>query len=163
MVINTFNRYQIGLTLQDLFPKIEGLCACGCQRKVSGKKKWFSKECQKKSLYHFYIVKGDVKVIRDLLFSKQEGFCQACGVFDENWQADHIIPVFKGGGGCSLDNFQTLCLSCHKEKSRQLYAVPYGINIFTSSYNVIGNSFDTIRTGYNIISKDIIRQAEFVV
>lgn len=30
------------------------------------------------------------------------------------WDADHIIPVKKGGGLCGLDNLRTLCISCHK-------------------------------------------------
>ena len=29
------------------------------------------------------------------------------------WQADHIVPVALGGGGCSLENFRTLCACCH--------------------------------------------------
>lgn len=33
------------------------------------------------------------------------------------WHMDHIIPVFKGGGECGLDNYQTHCVSCHKEKT----------------------------------------------
>ncbi|XP_005390819.1 PREDICTED: DNA annealing helicase and endonuclease ZRANB3 isoform X3 [Chinchilla lanigera] len=33
------------------------------------------------------------------------------------WQVDHIKPVYEGGGQCSLDNLQTLCTVCHKEKT----------------------------------------------
>ena len=29
------------------------------------------------------------------------------------WDADHIIPVERGGGSCGLENIRTLCLSCH--------------------------------------------------
>ena len=36
------------------------------------------------------------------------------------WEADHIVPVYEGGGCCGLDNYQTLCLRCHKEKSAKL-------------------------------------------
>ncbi|KAM4859384.1 DNA annealing helicase and endonuclease ZRANB3 isoform 1-T4 [Thomomys bottae] len=36
------------------------------------------------------------------------------------WQVDHVKPVYEGGGQCSLDNLQTLCTVCHKERtSRQ--------------------------------------------
>lgn len=35
------------------------------------------------------------------------------------WNADHILPVEFGGGGSTLSNFQTLCLACHKIKSRE--------------------------------------------
>lgn len=33
------------------------------------------------------------------------------------WQVDHIRPVYEGGGQCSLDNLQTLCTVCHKERT----------------------------------------------
>lgn len=36
------------------------------------------------------------------------------------WEADHIKAVSEGGGGCGLENFQTLCIPCHKWKTRQL-------------------------------------------
>jgi 5-methylcytosine-specific restriction protein A len=32
------------------------------------------------------------------------------------WEADHIVPVSKGGGMCSLDGLQIVCLLCHKLK-----------------------------------------------
>lgn len=34
------------------------------------------------------------------------------------WAADHILPVAEGGGQCDLHNIQTLCVPCHKAKSR---------------------------------------------
>ncbi|XP_069880097.1 DNA annealing helicase and endonuclease ZRANB3 isoform X2 [Dipodomys merriami] len=33
------------------------------------------------------------------------------------WQVDHMKPVYEGGGQCSLDNLQTLCTVCHKERT----------------------------------------------
>ncbi|XP_060991047.1 DNA annealing helicase and endonuclease ZRANB3 isoform X2 [Dama dama] len=33
------------------------------------------------------------------------------------WQVDHIRPVSGGGGQCSLDNLQTLCTVCHRERT----------------------------------------------
>ncbi|XP_024895343.1 DNA annealing helicase and endonuclease ZRANB3 isoform X2 [Pteropus alecto] len=33
------------------------------------------------------------------------------------WQVDHIKPVFSGGGQCFLDNLQTLCTVCHRERT----------------------------------------------
>ncbi|KAH6801112.1 SNF2 domain-containing protein / helicase domain-containing protein / HNH endonuclease domain-containing protein [Perilla frutescens var. hirtella] len=29
------------------------------------------------------------------------------------WHADHIVPVYKGGGECRLENMRTLCIACH--------------------------------------------------
>ncbi|XP_078430279.1 SNF2 domain-containing protein / helicase domain-containing protein / HNH endonuclease domain-containing protein isoform X2 [Wolffia australiana] len=31
------------------------------------------------------------------------------------WHADHIIPVYKGGGECKLENMRTLCVACHSD------------------------------------------------
>lgn len=31
------------------------------------------------------------------------------------WHADHIVPVFGGGGECGLDNLRTLCVLCHAD------------------------------------------------
>lgn len=37
--INKFRRYQKGLTINDLFPqKEQGICSCGCGRKLEGRK-----------------------------------------------------------------------------------------------------------------------------
>ncbi|VFQ74958.1 unnamed protein product [Cuscuta campestris] len=42
------------------------------------------------------------------------------------WHADHITPVYKGGGECFLENMRTLCVACHADvtaaqrKERQL-------------------------------------------
>ena len=37
------------------------------------------------------------------------------------WQADHIVPVFRGGGLCDLDNMRTLCTLCHQVASQLMY------------------------------------------
>lgn len=34
---------------------------------------------------------------------------------DSLWDAHHIKPVADGGGYCGLDNYETLCLPCHKK------------------------------------------------
>ncbi|OAY72768.1 DNA annealing helicase and endonuclease ZRANB3, partial [Ananas comosus] len=34
------------------------------------------------------------------------------------WHADHMIPVYKGGGECKLENMRTLCVACHYEVTK---------------------------------------------
>lgn len=34
------------------------------------------------------------------------------------WQADHVVPVWRGGGLCGLENLQTLCTACHSAKTK---------------------------------------------
>ena len=36
------------------------------------------------------------------------------------WQADHILAVSEGGGGCGLENLRTLCVPCHTGTSISL-------------------------------------------
>ena len=36
------------------------------------------------------------------------------------WQADHIVAVAEGGGGCGLENLRTLCTPCHRVETEQL-------------------------------------------
>ncbi|NXB41979.1 ZRAB3 endonuclease, partial [Leucopsar rothschildi] len=56
------------------------------------------------------------------------------------WQVDHIQPVYSGGGQCSLENLQTLCTACHRERTakqakersqlkRRSLATKYGCDI----------------------------------
>lgn len=42
-----------------------------------------------------------------------EWYAQRTGDF---WEADHIVPLIDGGS-FDLDNVQTLCVSCHREKT----------------------------------------------
>lgn len=36
------------------------------------------------------------------------------------WEADHIVPVVEGGGGCGLEGYRTLCVPCHKTHTAAL-------------------------------------------
>lgn len=36
------------------------------------------------------------------------------------WEADHVVPVVEGGGGCGLDGYRTLCLLCHQKETAAL-------------------------------------------
>lgn len=117
--INHRVRYQKGLKVSHIFVAAKGVCACGCKKPLTGRqKKWASRECNDKAYNTLAIVKGNNRAIRKALFRKEEGFCRHCGVFDSKWQADHIRPVQNNGGGYGIENFQTLCESCHNEKTR---------------------------------------------
>jgi hypothetical protein len=119
--IDKYKRYQKGLALEFLFPDIESLCACGCGTPLSDKKiKWASADCSNNAYIKFAIIKGDIRIIRREVFKRDRGICNQCGSLDSRWQADHINPVCEGGGACELDNLQTLCLSCHEDKTEKL-------------------------------------------
>ena len=119
--MDRFTRYQTGLTFSCFFPVMDGKCACGCGRDLpKGRMKWASDKCRDEAYVRFSIIKGNTQVIREVLFSRDGGYCSSCGQYDPYWQADHIKPVSKGGGASELSNFQTLCWDCHKEKTYNL-------------------------------------------
>ncbi|CAG9466200.1 unnamed protein product [Pedinophyceae sp. YPF-701] len=35
------------------------------------------------------------------------------------WEADHIVPVYEGGGECTVDNMRTLCIPCHERNTAE--------------------------------------------
>lgn len=55
---------------------------------------------------------------RQVIFRRDRGFCQECGVRCEwnAWQADHIVP-WSRGGKTIVSNGQVLCPSCNAAKS----------------------------------------------
>ena len=122
-MIDPYQRYQKQLSLIDLYPTPEdGTCACGCHTPLSGRQtRWCDPDHVKIPLENYSIIKGDTQVIRSILFEQEEGYCRKCGVFDEHWEADHIVSVCEGGGGCGIEGFQTLCQVCHKVKTKLLY------------------------------------------
>jgi len=123
-MIDNFKRVQHGLKLIDLYPSQDGLCACGCGEKLTGRqKRWASELCSTLAYEQFAIIKGNTGIIRKHLFFKQSGFCQSCGVQTSNWEAHHIIPVHNGGGACDISNFNTLCAACHKQKHSKRYPI----------------------------------------
>lgn len=121
-IVSLFNPYKRtqNVKLSLLTSSINGCCACGCGVKLKGKQvKWASKNCCDSFYRKYEVYRGNTNIIRQELYSIDRGYCRNCGVLDPNWQADHIIPVHKGGGACGLENFQTLCLDCHKEKTKK--------------------------------------------
>ncbi|PSR54116.1 hypothetical protein AHMF7605_11600 [Adhaeribacter arboris] len=120
-MVDNYSRYQKNLNLEDLFPVLSGVCACGCGNLLDNpRKKWYSNKCRDNSYIQFAIIKGNTGIIRKLLYQLDQGACRNCGVITPNWQADHILPVSNGGGACGISNFQTLCQDCHKEKTNNM-------------------------------------------
>jgi 5-methylcytosine-specific restriction endonuclease McrA len=89
---------------------------------------------------HEWRLRTDPGYLREQVFARDHGVCVLCGLntealrkekrkldfaarrqFEKDWgkrrqlwDADHILPVSKGGGECGLDNLRTLCLRCHR-------------------------------------------------
>ncbi|XP_074158002.1 DNA annealing helicase and endonuclease ZRANB3 isoform X4 [Sminthopsis crassicaudata] len=66
------------------------------------------KNQRKNLLQTTWISKLSIEQLNEMMINPVEGHF---------WQVDHIRPVYSGGGQCSLENLQTLCTVCHKEKT----------------------------------------------
>lgn len=112
-------RYRAGLTVAKVFPvRLDGRCA-RCESPLGGKRRrWCSHECERAAVSHFRILKGDVFEIRRLLLRRDHGVCAMCQEPQSYWEADHIVAVVNGGGGCGLEGYQTLCVGCHRAKTQ---------------------------------------------
>lgn len=150
MQLYPFRRYQSGLSIQSAYPmRTDGKCACGCDALLSGRRtRWATNECQRNAVEQFRLLKGDGQTIRRLVWERDKGVCRGCGLeclggrpFTpehlalqkdarrgkrslDTWEADHIIPVERGGAACGLDNIQTLCVRCHRQKTAAERAKP---------------------------------------
>lgn len=103
-----------------LYPTITGYCACGCGTPLTGRKiRWSSQKCVNKLLTNFLIIKGDSTTIRRELYKRDKGVCKICLDNKGKWFADHILAVCNGGGGCTLDGYQTLCKKHHDKKTKE--------------------------------------------
>lgn len=118
--IDPYKRHNFWHLEHQFPPKNNGICDCGCGQPLTGRRKrWATEGCWHLAWQQTAVIQGNSKVIRQLVLLRDKGVCRGCGLVCKNkeWHADHIIPVHLGGGGCGLDNFQTLCIDCHKEKS----------------------------------------------
>ena len=52
--------------------------------------------------------------VRAFVWGRDKGRCTQCGS-EDGLQFDHIIPVAKDGGN-AIDNIQTLCADCNRQK-----------------------------------------------
>lgn len=121
-MLNPYKRIQSGLSMEQMWPYGNGVCACGCGQSTKKYKfadkhyKYASDKCSMFCNAVFSIVYGDLKSIAKYLhFIHGEG-CRRCWIITA-YETDHIVPVKFGGGASWLSNFQNLCTKCHREKT----------------------------------------------
>lgn len=84
-----------------------------------------------------WTIRTSPAAVRLAVWKRDHGVCAECGtdhsierttkygltytVGQEGpWDADHILPVWKGGGLAGLDGYQTLCRKpCHAAKTKR--------------------------------------------
>ena len=107
-----------------------GQCPLCCKPKSEWKRTTKYRCCSKECTQRFYntmLVCTSWNDLRAKVLQRDEYVCQKCGLGSKmdnygsyhNLVADHIIPIAVGGQQWSFDNLQTLCVSCHKEKTKK--------------------------------------------
>ena len=72
---------------------------------------------------HEHCIRSDPGYVRKCVWARDRGQCALCPAAHGRrgaWDADHIVPVVEGGGGCGLDGYRTLCKVCHKAETSAL-------------------------------------------
>lgn len=128
--VRPFQRHQ-PLSMYQLWPKLDGICGCGCGRELTGRRtRWATDECEKFAVAIRFIVAGYFDTIKKYLRLYHGWECKNCGCQDKGhnmgkngvvaWiKIDHIIPVKLGGGACWLSNYQLICHDCHVGKTNK--------------------------------------------
>lgn len=137
--LDPFARRQ-DLAIRTSFPNEKGICGCGCQVALTGRRtRWATEDCMEWASSIHLIIVGDNQLIAFYLRAYYGDKCNWCDrtpnqIYNEDlahlsyddpqWNrsylmVDHIFPVAKGGGGSWLINYQLLCHKCHVEKTNE--------------------------------------------
>lgn len=64
-----------------MFPTIPGKCACGCGRKLTGKKtRWLNNKHFQRCYDQYALAQGESATVRALVFNRDKGICSYCGI-----------------------------------------------------------------------------------
>lgn len=117
--VNPKSRFNFNVSLTTLFPKIKGICSCGCGRQLEGRRtRWSSDECSYFAFDVFAIISGRPETIKWYVGKYHGQKCCKCGSTCD-LELEHTIPVKHGGGSCWLNNYTLMCKRCHKKKTKQ--------------------------------------------
>jgi len=104
---------------KDLEQRVPKDCCIMCGKKLTGRRrKYCSDECCENFLNRFHIWQWDR--VRQKVLKRDNYTCVKCGFHTGyNLIVDHIKPIALGGKEYDLDNLQTLCEKCHREKTKK--------------------------------------------
>ena len=96
-----------GFARQKVFERDRGVCAsCGLDT-----------EELRALLYRVRTEKGGA-VYQKLLMHYENTTGYSFDLDKHAFEVDHVLSVADGGGSCSEDNLQTLCVPCHRRKTK---------------------------------------------
>ena len=97
-----------------LYARERGVCracrwdASGCARRIATMRSRGARRKHILSSNPAFGARGNAKLLEQLVRTAWEGHA---------WHFDHVVAVFEGGGECTVDNGQTLCVLCHKART----------------------------------------------
>ena len=97
-----------------LYARERGVCracrwdASACARRVAVMRSRGARRKHILSSNPRFGARGNAKLLEQLVRTAWEGHA---------WHFDHIVAVYEGGGECSVENGQTLCVLCHKART----------------------------------------------
>ena len=100
-------RSQPGYAREQVFSRDKGVCQdCGLDT-----------EELKRLLYRVKMERGHAAYV-ELTASYETQYGYGFYLGQHAWEADHAQAVALGGGSCDLSNLRTLCLPCHRIKTK---------------------------------------------
>lgn len=105
------------IPMTTLFPQTEGVCCCGCETLLTGRRKRYATDdCRKFCEAVWGIISCHNGTLDGYVMDLYQHKCANC---DEKTglEVDHIIEVCDGGARAWLSNYQLLCKACHKVKT----------------------------------------------
>lgn len=130
-LLNPHKRVQ-QITVEQMWPNNPGVCGCGCGLTLTGRRtRWATDLCSKFPLEVYWIIRGDVGVLKKYTELYWGCRCAKCEMHEDDLYKilrsnqdysaplylDHIVPVKHGGGASWLSNYQLLCRECHQAKT----------------------------------------------
>ena len=97
-----------------LYARERGVCracrwdASGCARRIATMRSRGARRKHILSSNPAFGACGNAKQLERLARTAWEG---------DAWHFDHVVAVYEGGGECTVDNGQTLCVLCHKART----------------------------------------------
>lgn len=119
-VLDPYKRIQSGLSMRDMWPNENGMCACGCGKPA--KQRWHEPSHSTVAYQIFEIIYGKAGTIEKYIRMLWPVECMNCGIGkgeEVTFELDHLIPVKHGGGASWLSNYRLRCKKCHRKKTNE--------------------------------------------
>jgi len=101
----------------------DGNCDCGCGNpKANQRSRFATNVCADVVFSAAAMIASQGATLQKFLIELRGCKCEKCEKETQALEVDHILEVANGGGLCWIDNYQLLCIECHKAKTAKFAA-----------------------------------------